>query len=483
MLGVAGGYYAENLGGAEVRPLHDVLLIELEEPGTDGGPRVTPLIEGLTATAREAMAAAATAGREVGPRGHPLLHGAASDLDERGCRAIFFGGGSPHGQLTNASTALVLQPAVADPDADAAEAVAGGGAAIQATWEPISTAGERPSPRQGARGVVFEDRLVIFGGRGQGGGCLNDVWELPLAPGAEGHCMWRSVECEGQAPSPRVWYTACHAVYGRWFVIGGSEWQFEVPQQPHDYNTLYVLELEARRWSTLAPPGPPPQLPGAVAEPGEELPSAPWVVAAALLPLGGRQMMMLGGSMPHLLGPEGLSNVSLRRWRSWYARLDRPLVFDHKTSAWSTRQALLGETIGLEHGANTEQRVSEVLLRSHMAAVYMPDRHSAIVFGGSRYFTGDYFHDLLELRLPPPTTGPPEADEDVDMEGESDRPPWPPEGAELGEEELPVGLPSLMLRAVQGRSRLTRGLRGRLRSMVRDGVLDLFQYRRIMATF
>lgn len=43
----------------------------------------------------------------------------------------------------------------------------------------------------------------------------------------------------------------------------------------------------------------------------------------------------------------------------------------------------------------------DILRRSHAAAAFCRARGSVLVLGGSRYFTGDYFHDVLELRLAP----------------------------------------------------------------------------------
>merc|ERR1719313_1848541 len=40
------------------------------------------------------------------------------------------------------------------------------------------------------------------------------------------------------------------------------------------------------------------------------------------------------------------------------------------------------------------------MMRSHLAAVSTPSLEGdrVLVFGGGRYFTGAYFHDILELR-------------------------------------------------------------------------------------
>lgn len=377
------------------------------------------------------------------------MHGAASDLDSEG-RAIFFGGGAPWGGLCEETTALVLSGGSESPDGQFGD--------LSAAWESWPVVGERPSARQGVRGVVFDDRFIIFGGRGNTGNCLNDLWALNLEPGRSGHRMWNELSCQGQPPSPRVWYGACHAVYGQWFVIGGSEWQFEEPANPHEYSTLYVLELTSMCWSTLAQPA------GA---PTSNVP--PLVVAPCLVPLGSRQLLYFGGTMPHKVGQQRLLHDNLRHWQQWYQRLDRPCVFDRSENTWSQRTALVcpaesRDDQAAEHSEPAEY-LSEVYLRSHSAAVYLPERGSVVVLGGARYFTGEYFHDLLELRLPTTTIAAERAlSTFVEVPTLQDR------------------IPRFM-RPPGGSSRLTRGLKGRLRSMARDGRLDLEQYHRILDTF
>ena len=47
-----------------------------------------------------------------------------------------------------------------------------------------------------------------------------------------------------------------------------------------------------------------------------------------------------------------------------------------------------------------------ILRRSHFAATYVPTTRQILVFGGSRYFCGEYFHDLLTIALPDAAPGP-----------------------------------------------------------------------------
>ncbi|CAL1146776.1 unnamed protein product, partial [Cladocopium goreaui] len=145
----------------------------------------------------------------------------------------FFGGGAPHSDVHNACSALCLEGWEGDDP--------------RATWQVVASPGsvesdQMPSPVQGVKGTVFQDEFVIFGGRRQGGRCTNDVWSLDLAGAsfaATPTLPWRRLECDGEAPSPRVWHCACQAVHGQWFIYGGSTWQFEEPAEPHDFRTLF----------------------------------------------------------------------------------------------------------------------------------------------------------------------------------------------------------------------------------------------------
>lgn len=172
-------------------------------------------------------------------------------------------------------------------------------------------------------------------------------------------------------------------------------------------------------------------------------------------------------------------------------------------------------------------QLSEIYLRSHFAAVFVPPRRSVLVFGGSRYFTGEYFHDLLELKLPSEgrrgqndwlvTNSGPEREEGWSgsrSQGGSASGAWsgapaaggtfssgsssgsgrfPPRtmrhtGPRTWGSALPEGLPPWYDPPEQAvdadrRSRLTRGLRGRLRGMLRDELLDEAHYRDILTRF
>lgn len=439
LLAFAGGYFADVVGGAVFMPLAEVYSLELPGSSADVHPR----------SVRATRLDCGTAGGLL-PHGHPSMNGAASDFDPIRRAAFFFGGGSPHGSVTNATSVLQLE------NSDDA-------GSFSAHWEVLTTfgsveAGLVPQGRQGLRGVVFEDEFLIFGGRLLGGQCMNDLWSLDLGETQQGSpSLWRQIRCDGQGPSPRVWYSACHAVHGRWFLYGGSTWQFEEPGTPHDFQVLYMLDLVQRQWSSINPQPSPSKCP-------------PWVVASVLVPLASCQLLLLGGTLPHRVGNNGLNNESLQSWREWYHRLDQPHIFDLGEKCWSERKAMVN-SVSLAGGLSPQDYVMEVLLRSHLAAVFVPSRRSVVVFGGSRYFTGEYFHDVLELQVSasPHTMA---SAASFDFRGSTLLGVGSTEMALIaGDLQSSSGMPTHLLRA--GQRRATRGLVGRLRAMGRDGALQL----------
>lgn len=440
LLGVAGGYSPDVVGGAALHPLREVYLLDLPSSSGTAGVATRPdlVVKRLDC---------GTAGGWL-PHGHPSMNGAASDFDPIRRCIYFFGGAAPHSDVHNACSALCLEGWEGDDP--------------RATWQVVASPGsvesdQMPSPVQGVKGTVFQDEFVIFGGRRQGGRCTNDVWSLDLAGAsfaATPTLPWRRLECDGEAPSPRVWHSACQAVHGQWFIYGGSTWQFEEPAEPHDFRTLFVFHIADRRWSSVAPASP--------------LPRPPWAVAASLVPLGCCQLLLLGGTLPHMLGATGLNAQSLRQWRSWYNRLDEPWVFDLRTQEWSCRRAAVASTAADDF--EQEQHIAEVYLRSHFAASFIPQRRSVVVLGGSRYFTGEYFNDLLELQLPSDQ----QRSSSGTVLGEGRR--QESQHRLYGEFQAPNQLPRHLQLEDGRQAQLTRGFLGRLRGMLQEGIIDEEQF-------
>jgi len=437
LLGVAGGYSPDVVGGAALHPLREVYQLDL--------PNTSNVGEGIL-TRPDLLVKRLDCGTAEGrlPHGHPSMNGAASDFDPIRQCIYFFGGGTPHSDVHNATSALCLEGWDGDDP--------------KARWQVVASQGtveadQMPSPVQGVKGTVFEDEFVIFGGRKQGGRCTNDVWSLSLEGAsfaAAPTLLWRRLECDGQAPSPRVWHSACQAVHGQWFIYGGSIWQFEEPPEPHDFRTLFVFHIADRRWSSLA----------------STVPRPPWAVAASLVPLGCCQLLLLGGTLPHMLGSTGLNAQTLRQWRTWYNRLDEPWVFDLRSQEWSPRHAAVAPPGDF---SAQEQHIAEVYLRSHFAATFVPQRRSVVVFGGSRYFTGEYFNDLLELQLPSAMK---RSSGTVLGEGRRQESQHRLCGPFQASNQLPRHL-----QVADGReATLTRGFLGRLRGMLQDGIINEEQF-------
>lgn len=140
-MGSRGSYSPDVVGGSALHALRAIFALRLTQPLTARRLRC----EGL---------------------GHPSLNGAAADFDARRRRVVVFGGGAPHAEVHGVTSLLRFD-------------------AFSAAWERLQVVGsveaeEAPMPRQGVKGTVATDEFLIFGGRLQGGRCMNDVWSLTL---------------------------------------------------------------------------------------------------------------------------------------------------------------------------------------------------------------------------------------------------------------------------------------------------------------
>jgi len=113
--------------------------------------------------------------------------------------------------------------------------------------------------------------------------------------------------------------------------------------------------------------------------------------------------------MPHHLGDAPPEQRTFQYCTNWYAPLTQMWAFELSARRWSQ------ETVACDEVPEP----GDTLVRSHASAVVAPRRSTmasggrrsqgldlgsevVLLFGGSRYFTGAYFHDLLELRHSPP---------------------------------------------------------------------------------
>lgn len=351
--------------------------------------------------------------REYYPHGkpHPQIMGAASAV-WRG-KVIFFGGGSPldASKINNSVTTFDIQKRRWETlwEETAQET------SLQKRFERNEEGGGRlfPEKRQGLNGCVYGRKLYIFGGRiltrgdrGENGeevphkGCKNDLWSFDLI-----ERKWALENPVGEIPAPRVWYASAPSV-GKWLIIGGSLWDFIMPEDEEEilsYQYLYCLHFPERegdqlRWERVRTQGVPQ-----------------WVTAGRVVATG-REILYLGGTKPQHIGLTGgitMDNVNDRRvWRKWYASIGNgPPPKDGRSRETETPPVSQGAGI-LDTRTlrwRTESRKGNLLevscrdgdlYRSHFAAAYVPPTGQIFIYGGSRYFLGDYFHDLFALDLP-----------------------------------------------------------------------------------
>ncbi|XP_015688232.1 rab9 effector protein with kelch motifs-like isoform X3 [Oryza brachyantha] len=113
-------------------------------------------------------------------------------------------------------------------------------------WSKPACKGTPPSPRESHTVTLASssgDRLVVFGGSGEGeGNYLNDVHVLDVPT-----MTWSSPEVKGDAPAPRDSHGAV-AVGGRLFVYGG-----DCGDRYH--GEVDVLDMDAMAWSRFAVKG------------------------------------------------------------------------------------------------------------------------------------------------------------------------------------------------------------------------------------
>ena len=113
-------------------------------------------------------------------------------------------------------------------------------------WAPITASGTVPPPLSGACAALDapRSRLLLFGGRTQGGTLTNYVYTLDLAS-----VVWARWSIMGTPPTPREGAAAVLDPAGdRWFVFGGDEGALRA-------NDLHVLDLVAGGWTTALPGG------------------------------------------------------------------------------------------------------------------------------------------------------------------------------------------------------------------------------------
>lgn len=224
------------------------------------------------------------------------------------------------------------------------------------TWTKLAPDPAFPLPRQWTASVILDpvrDRLVLFGGAGQGG-LFNDTWALELSP----VLRWVPLGPDGVRPSQRWAAAAIYDPVGRRMVLfagnQGGTWDTAV-------NDVWSLNLDgAPAWTLLSPSG--------------EVPDPQVQCAAIYDPI--RRRMVVTGEEFEVVGGEVLE-------------LDR-------TSTWALSLK------GAPEWDRLEPRDEAPSHRYGHVAIYDPSHDRQVVFGGTGQFTGDTW--FLDWRQQPATT-------------------------------------------------------------------------------
>lgn len=258
-------------------------------------------------------------------------------------------------------------------------------------WTRVPQAGQWPPARAGHTAVAAADgsRLYVYGGMGEGGGFLSDVWELDCAART-----WSRVEADGEAPRRNGHSAALVGGGRRMVVLGGSD---RVPQ-----TGVHELDLDARRWRrvpTEGDPGPPREMHAAAA-----LPPCPETGLVTVRVVGGRTRDGLAGTALCLDAPADAS----RPYR-WRADGDAPALCGHAAVAIGGCVAVHGGTdgqsfsnallFGTKGGQWVEAAGETPAPRFVHALAPLPARFTYALFGGIR--PDAELADMHELRVEP----------------------------------------------------------------------------------
>ncbi|KNE58358.1 hypothetical protein AMAG_03942 [Allomyces macrogynus ATCC 38327] len=181
----------------------------------------------------------------ISPRtGSSLVAAPLASADQSTTQKLYlFGGASPEEGLSNAVYSL----AIPDNDQDTIR------------WTRIESTTPPPPPRYdhaavlvpfapGGSTSVHDATMVVIGGAGPDGACLNDVWAFSLSS----H-KWSRLATTGPAPSPRTTRGAVAVVESQYLVAwsGGQDGANAVRDA-----VVAVLDLVLLTWSTLTTTSP-----------------------------------------------------------------------------------------------------------------------------------------------------------------------------------------------------------------------------------
>ncbi|CAI5488916.1 unnamed protein product, partial [Closterium sp. Naga37s-1] len=137
-------------------------------------------------------------------------------------------------------------------------------------WQQVLVAlpASVPPPRCGHTASVFNNRLLIFAGRGTGGSMLNDLWTLkgidaPIAPqpqmpgtdAIQGH--WTQLKLPGNVPTPRCGHSGT-LTRTQMLVFGGHCQAGWLTRTDTYANDIAFIDRATVHWKQLAAAGGPP---------------------------------------------------------------------------------------------------------------------------------------------------------------------------------------------------------------------------------
>jgi hypothetical protein len=107
-------------------------------------------------------------------------------------------------------------------------------------WKFLVTNGELPEKRSHHTGTVSGNRLIVFGGLSQEGKRLNDIHVLDLTT-----LTWSQLEVRGTLPSPRLGHS-CVMLGSKVMIVFGG---YGGPEGHTKYNEINLLHFDTMMWT------------------------------------------------------------------------------------------------------------------------------------------------------------------------------------------------------------------------------------------
>ena len=95
--------------------------------------------------------------------------------------------------------------------------------------------GFMPTPRIGHTAVLYENKIVIFGGEGPNKELFNEIFSYDLSTST-----WSKIQSVGSLPAPRSYHTAC-INQDNMIIFGG------IGEDNQFFDTLHSLNLSKKK--------------------------------------------------------------------------------------------------------------------------------------------------------------------------------------------------------------------------------------------